>query len=167
MLSQLIKNGDFRYNVDGWTATNSANTATLSNGAIRITANTASGNFGIRYQGFSTQAGKKYKGTATILGGTCSGRIGVSSTTGSANIFRSSFSSVRLDVSFEFEAVGSTTYFIMQLVSGDQDEYCEFDNIRIAKQTPFNDIIKPADVPTPIFKNIIKSFSGEEPWQIK
>ena len=41
MFSQLITNGDFRYNVDGWTASNSANTATWSDGKIRITANTA------------------------------------------------------------------------------------------------------------------------------
>lgn len=161
MLSQLITNGDFRYNVDGWLPSNSANTATLSNGAIRITANTATGNFGIRYQGFSTQVGKKYKGTATILGGTCSGRIGVGSTTGSSSIFQSSYSNVRLDVSFEFEAVGTTTYFILQLVGGNQDQYCEFDNIRIAKQTPFNDIIKPADVPTNIFTNVIRTFAGD------
>jgi hypothetical protein len=167
MFSQLITNGDFRYNVDGWTASNSANTATWSDGKIRITANTASNNFGIRHQGFATQVGKRYKGTATVIGGTCSGRLGVGSSTGSANIFQSSFSSSTFNVEFEFDAVGTTTYFILQLVGGDQDEYCEYDNIRIAKQTPFNDIIKPYDVPTPIFNDIIRTYAGEEPWQAK
>ena len=37
------------------------------------------------------------------------------------------------------------------------------DNLRLQKLSPFNDIIKPADIPTPIFNNPIRTFSGEEP----
>jgi len=39
----------------------------------------------------------------------------------------------------------------------------ELDNVIVTKFSPFNDIIKPADVPTTIFNNPIRTFAGEEP----
>ena len=154
MFSQLIVNGDFKSDLSGWSNGSSAGGTIAWNSGqymdLIYTSGTVRAN-----QVFNTVVGKRYRVTMDNVGAKeffayGPGTLGTVSAGG------------KLDAIFTATAT-STTLSLRIFSAGT----AKVDNVRIQKLSPFNDIIKPADVPTPIFNDIIRAYAGEEPWQAK
>jgi hypothetical protein len=133
--SQLVTNGDFSdTDLSDWTSANQANTVSVVNSALRVTASVSS-NYGIRYQAISTTVGKIYKASVDILSGTADARLLVGNTATSGSIFIGS--SPYSDVTHEtvFVATADTTYVSLQLVNASSGEYADFDNVSVKEVT--------------------------------
>jgi len=163
-LSQIVKNGTF--DTDSiWIKTSGA---VIANGELTVTVTGGSYQYALQLLDYIDGAG--YEMTATV-NGTAGSQIrfrdavddsgGLTIATGTIT-----FSGSPQEVKLSWTANSNSTRINMERHSGG-DYSWTIDNIRIAKKTPFNDIIKPADVPTPIFNDIIRTYAGEEPWQAK
>lgn len=135
--SELVTNGDFSdTDLSDWTSANQANTVSVVNSALRVTASVSS-NYGIRYQAISTTVGKIYKASVDILSGTADARLLVGNTATSGSIFIGS--SPYSDVTHEtvFVATADTTYVSLQLFNASSGEYADFDNVSV-KEVSFD-----------------------------
>ena len=142
--SQLVTNGTFV--VDNyWTMVNGA---AIANGVLSLVV-TAGSNANAR-QDIGFVSGQKYRLTATVNGpntrqikfrdaaSTNGGLPGADLTNG-----RVTCNGSDQNIEFVFTANDNST----------------IDNVRVQKLSPFSDIIKPADVPTTIFNNPIRTFA--------
>ena len=162
--SQLITNGSM---INGTDWTGSANT-TVSNGEIVLTVVGGASSFQNHLINFVD--GDQYRITATVNGD--SGKAmrfrdhntddgGLSGQ--DAKVF---CDGTDLNVEFTWTANATSSRIRIDRSSGG-DYTITIKNLVVSKLSPFNDIIKPADVPTPIFNDIIRTYAGEEPWQAK
>ena len=163
--SQLVKNGNF-VNSEVWN---------LDSGTViadnKVTITVVAGAFQGIDQEFSLVDGKQYRLTARVNGtagkamrftdnGAQTG--GLTSTTGG----KVTFTGADQDVDITWTAnENSLGLWCSRQVGGDY--VFTIENIIVSKLSPFNDIIKPVDVPTPIFNDIIRTYAGEEPWHLK
>lgn len=164
MFSQIIKNGSFSSTASWLRTTN----AIIANG--RLTVTVTGGGYERAYQSVSYIPGRTYRLTA-IVNGTATYQMrfrDAADDSGGlpANSGRVVLTGSPQRVEFEFTAnANSNLMNIERDVVGDYS--WTVDELVVSLKTPFNDIIKPADVPTPIFNDIIRTYAGEEPWQAK
>ena len=161
--SQLVTNGNFVLD-DYWTMVNGA---AIANGVLSLVV-TAGSNANAR-QDIGFVSGQKYRLTATVNGpntrqikfrdaaSTNGGLPGADLTNG-----RVTCNGSDQNIEFVFTANDNSNLLLIGRQSTG-DYTATIDNVRVQKLSPFNDIIKPADVPTTIFNNPIRTFSGEEP----
>jgi hypothetical protein len=162
MFSQLIVNGTFATDSDwtkgtGWTISGGAAVATNVNNA-RI------------QQTIPVVAGRKYKFTWQLVSRTEGQFQSEFLKASNSSIFFQGTETPTPGIYTETITIpdGETSIIVSvrgRFGSGGADG--TIDNLRLQKLSPFNDIIKPADVPTPIFNDIIRTYAGEEPWQAK
>ena len=155
-LSQLIINGTFYNGTANWTPILGASLS-IVNRNLRITEDGVDASSARAYQTFNTVIGKKYEVKADYIGGTGTGAIYINNNTNFGGALASVTNMPIGTSTFTFTATATTTYF---LLGGDNTaSYNDYNNLFVSKLTPFNDIIKPADVPTTIFNNPIRTFA--------
>jgi hypothetical protein len=162
--SQLIKNGTLETG-DSWTKVSS----TVSDGVITL--NVVSGAASRVTQSLNLVDGSKYKITA-IVNGVSGNEIkfrdyfndtgGLPSADGKVTL-----TGVDQQVELIWTANSVSNSIRIDRVTSSGTYSVTIKNLIVTKLSPFNDIIKPADVPTPIFNDIIRTFAGEEPWHLK
>lgn len=134
LVSELVVNGTFDTNVNGWVA--GAQGFTQVGGRGRLTNNT--GGYANWYQGVPTVIGQKYKLTYTMWPGTGMGQILLGSTNVGASRYdyhnSLAFTPRRddgLPHEVEFVATTNTAFVSLNNNSGVVGTYAEFDNISI------------------------------------
>jgi len=163
--SQIVTNGTFSSNSD-WTNTAGA---VIANGKLTVTV--TGGGFERSQQTVVYHPGSIYKLTATVngtAGKRARFRDALSDSGGlkiANGIVTFTGSDQKVELIWTTNANSTKVNIERQDTSGDYS--FTVDNIIVSRFSPFNDIIKPADVPTPIFNDIIRTYAGEEPWQAK
>lgn len=160
-LSQLVKNGTF----DTDTIWNKSAGAVIANGKLTVTV--TAGGYQRVLQLFDYVPGAMYRLTATV-NGPASNQIrfrDYSNDSGGLKISNGTISLIGQDQKAELIWTANTfsDRIVVERQTTSGDYSFTVDNLIVSKLTPFNDIIKPADVPTTIFNNPIRTFSGEEP----
>lgn len=157
--AQIVTNGNFVLD-DYWTMVNGA---AIANGVLSLVV-TAGSNANAR-QDIGFVSGQKYRLTATVNGpntrqikfrdaaSTNGGLPGTDITNGRVTCNG-------LDQSIEFVFTANDNSNLLLIGRQSTGDYTvTVDDVRIQKHSPFNDIIKPADVPTLIFNDIIRTFA--------
>lgn len=156
-LSQLVTNGTF--DVDSNWIKGSG--AVIANGIMTVTV--TGGGYQFAYQNLTYQSGATYRLTA-IVNGPSGNQMRFRDMAGDSGGLPTASGTITMtganqEVELIFTANANSSRIMMERGTASGDYSFTVDNVRIAKQTPFNDIIKPADVPTPIFNDIIRTFA--------
>jgi hypothetical protein len=124
----LISNGTFDANIDGWTAETDT-TITNVSGRLRVTKSASSGPYGIAYIDINTQAGDDYLFVAKSVTGSGpdafyrfddGGIAALTETDGQVHVYR-------------FTAAGETTRVALGVASTSSGAYIEWENVSVTK----------------------------------
>lgn len=154
--SQIVPNGGFR-NSSQWTL---GSGWSITGGKLVGSSVPA---FTTSNVGVHLQQGKTYQFTMTVSEAS-SGTVRAGFLGGTTLIVTSNIGAPRTETFEVTPNAGNDRVFVGSAGAGFTGA---IDIVIVSKMTPFNDIIKPADVPTPIFNDIIRTYAGEEPWQAK
>jgi hypothetical protein len=160
MFAQLVTNGTF--DVDQyWTKSAGA---TISNGKLNVAV--TGGGYQNAFQLIDYVDGAQYRMTAIVNG--TSGKQMRFTDLGGLTVALGTITMTGADQNVELVWTATSSSARINIERQSSGDYSwTVDNIIISKLSPFNDIIKPADVPTPIFNDIIRTYAGEEPWHLK
>jgi hypothetical protein len=160
MFSQLITNGYFKTDISGWDDGSSPGGSIAWNAGQYMDMIHAGGTVRVS-QTINTVPNKQYRVTCSNVGSVNFTVYAVGTTLGTVTL-NTAYANSEFDETFT--AKDNSTFISLRLFSAGT---AKVDNVRMQKLSPFNDIIVPADVPTPIFNDIIRTYAGEEPWHLK
>lgn len=156
--TQLLPNGSLESATDWF-----VNNVTISDGVITMTVLT--GQNAATSRSINIQDGTQYKVTALVngdsgkkirfrdAGGDSGGLTGVS---GNGQV---TLTGADQEIEFTWTANSVSDRIRIDRQTTNSDFTVTIKNLVVSKLSPFNDIIKPADVPTPIFNDIIRTFA--------
>jgi hypothetical protein len=149
--SQLIVNGDFKKDISNWTDNSGGSSSIAWNAGEYMELNYVDA-YVIANQSFNTVVGKKYQATIENVG-SVSFYAYEQNAAGSPLLGTVPANS---SLTATFIADYNTTSISLRLFAAGT---AKVGSVRVQKLSPFNDIIKPADVPTSIFNDIIRTFA--------
>ena len=125
---ELVVNGTFASNVDNWTAVEGSVSYLIGMALLIENDNQPA----YAYQGITTEIGETYRVTGNIINGSCDGAISVSTSASPYSTLASSPTATgNASVDFEFTAVGTTTYVILEARNSSSGNALTFDNISV------------------------------------
>ena len=134
--SELVTNGTFTSNVNGWTVGAGAFASSSSKGRL----NAAGSNDGYAYQALTTVVGKTYTVSGSIIDGTADAELRITS---AANLDASSVIATTGVISsygftsFRFTATATTTYILLKTDNTSSTyQYVDFDTLSVKQDTP-------------------------------
>lgn len=164
--SQLLPNGSLESATDWF-----VNNVTISDGVITMTVLT--GQNCATSRSINIQDGTQYKVTALVNGDSGKkirfrdsggGTGGLTGLSGNGQVV---LTGADQEIEFTWTANSVSDRIRIDRQTTTADFTVTIKHLVVSKLSPFNDIIKPDGLPTPIFNDIIRTYAGEEPWHLK